>query len=206
MKGKRMGSYFILACHSNIEVEFYRLRADTEARKRRWFAGNLFSVDNKNVAFQSPTDVINLETYEEDDLEDWVYPQLTWHPIPLMKHSLVKALKESGVDNMQTYPTILTNPQGNPPAPSDLYLAVNIVGRVSAADMNSSSISSGNEDIMISVDFDSLVIDEKNVHGLRMFRLAENISAVLVHESVRNTIEKAGIDDLTWFAPEEWAG
>ncbi len=201
-----MGNYFVLACQSKVEVEFFRLSVDIEARKRRWFAGIPFFEDNENIEFHPPTDVINLETYEEDDIENWVYPVLTWHPIPLMKRSLVKAFKAAGVDNIQTYHTILTNPQGNPPVPSDIYLAVNIVGRVAAADMNSSIISPENDDKMIAVDFDSLVINDQKAHGLLMFRLAENISAVLVHKSVRDAIENAGIDDLTWFAPEEWAG
>jgi hypothetical protein len=39
-----------------------------------------------------------------------------------------------------------------------------------------------------------------------MFRLAENITAVLVHEHVKDQVERGGISTLTWLAPEEWAG
>jgi len=39
-----------------------------------------------------------------------------------------------------------------------------------------------------------------------MFRLAQNTSAVLVHKRVKEYVDAAGIDTLTWFRPEEWAG
>lgn len=36
--------------------------------------------------------------------------------------------------------------------------------------------------------------------------LAENTSAVLVHERVKKQVEDAGINTLTWIPPEMWAG
>ena len=202
-----METYFVIDCHPGYEAEHYSLRVTEDAHNHRWSAGNLFSPDSMNISFKPPLKVINIETEEEDDEdEDWVYPALTWVPIPLMKRSLVTALRAAGVENLQTYPTRLTNPQGNPPAPEDLYLAVNIVGKVSAADLKASEVSPGNKDEIISVDFDSLAVDAGKAHDMGMFRLAENISAVLVHQRIREAIEAAGIEDLTWFKPEEWAG
>jgi hypothetical protein len=43
------------------------------------------------------------------------------------------------------------------------------------------------------VDFHALVLDESRINGQLMFRLAENLSAIVVHESVRKAIEAAGI-------------
>jgi hypothetical protein len=59
---------------------------------------------------------------------------------------------------------------------------------------------------MISTDFHALSIDESKARGLLIFRLAENITAVLVHEHVKKQVERSGIGTLTWLAPEEWAG
>lgn len=202
-----MGNYFVLDCHPGYEAGHYWLTVGNDAQVPRWFTGNLFSTDNEDRAFQPPTNVIEIETQEEDeDDEDWIYPALTWEPIPLMKKSVVTALHAAGVDNLQTYPTRLLNPQGNPIVPEDIYLAVNIVGKVAAADLEASIVPPENDDEIIAVDFDSLAIDEQKAHGLLMFRLAENISAVMVHKRVREAVEAQGIDDLTWFNPEEWAG
>ena len=59
---------------------------------------------------------------------------------------------------------------------------------------------------LISMDFHSLSIDGFKTHEALMFRLAENISAVLVHERVRTIIDSKGINTLTWYEPEAWAG
>ena len=37
-----------------------------------------------------------------------------------------------------------------------------------------------------------------------MFRLAESVMGIVVHESVKQAIEAAGIDTLTFVDPAEW--
>jgi hypothetical protein len=39
-----------------------------------------------------------------------------------------------------------------------------------------------------------------------MFRLAESVNGIVVHESVKKAIEAAEIDTLTFIPPEEWVG
>jgi hypothetical protein len=51
------------------------------------------------------------------------------------------------------------------------------------------------------VDFHALVPDESRINGQLMFRLAENLSAIVVHESVRKAIEAAGIPGFVFMAP-----
>jgi hypothetical protein len=121
-----------------------------------------------------------------------------------MSRRLVAALQEAGVNNLQTYPTTITNPQRDTPA--DYYLAVNVVGLVAAADFAESETDPESDERVLSVDFHSLTIDPQKARDALMFRLAENISAVLVHERVREHVEAKGITTLTWFEPEEWAG
>ena len=124
--------------------------------------------------------------------------------IPLMRDDLLKALSDAGVDNLETFRAVLRDPFSN----KDLknYKAVNIVGVVSAADADKSERMDGSDSEMIDVDFSSLVIDESRTGGALMFRLAEAVNAIVVHEKVKNAIEKRGIPGMIFYGPGEWAG
>jgi len=201
-----MPKYFVLKCLPPIEAEYYRLQVGYPANDKRWEAGLVFSSQNRSEELQPPPVPIGVRTEtEESDIPN-VYAELYWNPIPLMTRRLVRALQGAGIDNLQTYETALESAQGpNPPA-ADHYLAVNIVGRVAAADLGKSEINPDTPERMISTDFHSLSIDESKARALLMFRLAENVTAVLVHEHVKEQVERSGIGTLTWLAPEEWAG
>jgi hypothetical protein len=47
-------------------------------------------------------------------------------------------------------------------------------------------------------------IDELKIKGALMFRLAECITAIVIHDSVKRTIESAGIDTLEFVSPDKW--
>jgi len=51
-----------------------------------------------------------------------------------------------------------------------------------------------------------LVIDEAKTRGALLFRLAESVNGIVVHETIKNAIEATGIDTLTFMPPEEWVG
>lgn len=200
-----MANYFVLDCNSPLTAEFFNLDVNSSAKKR-WKSGVLFSKDDERSGFHPPDGMIELTTDTEDDPTDRIYAELYWHPIPLMTRRLVAALQKSGIDNLQTYDTTLINPLGDNPPPPDHYLAVNVVGLVAAADLGASKTNPAVPEDKISMDFYSLAVDAAKARNHLMFRLAENISAVLVHEHVRKTVEAAGINTLSWFKPEEWAG
>lgn len=56
------------------------------------------------------------------------------------------------------------------------------------------------------IDFVSLVIDESKATGHLLFRLAENVSAVVVHEQVKSAIEASAIPGFVFYGPGEWSG
>ena len=198
-------SYYVLDCMAGIGPLQFSLEVVNGAR-RRWYAGRLFSSANSNRDFQLPPTPIELQTEIDSKVAERIYPELTWHPIPLMTRRLVSAITAAGVTNLQTYETRLLNPQGaSPPAP-DHYLAVNIVGLIEGADLARSKTNPAVADKLLSVDFHSLAIDPIKVGDALLFRLAENISAVLAHARVKQSVESAGISTLTWHRPEEWAG
>jgi hypothetical protein len=199
-----MTDYYVLDCAAPLQAEHYLLDVDYPASDKRWKAGVMFTDKDERAGFTPPEGVIELRT--EADEPPRVYAELYWHPIPLMSRRLVKTLISAGVDNLQTYETRLLEAWGSPPPPEDYYLAVNIVGCVAAADLAQSKMNPAVSEKLVSADFYSLAIDPAKARDMYLFRLAENISAVIVHERIRKAVEAGGITTLTWYRPEEWAG
>ena len=72
--------------------------------------------------------------------------------------------------------------------------------------MAASKVMGASDSTKIDCDFDRLVIDESKCEGLPIFRLAENITATVVDEVVKQEIEKYGIEGLFFYPSGEWAG
>lgn len=121
--------------------------------------------------------------------------------LPLMSKRLATALLETGVDNLQLFPAILTNTQSNETYD---YYVFNVVGKVLAADLTNSDYESF-DGRLTDTSFFSLSIEEQKTRSLLMFRLAENINALMVHESVRNYVVSKGIPEARFAKPENWA-
>jgi hypothetical protein len=123
---------------------------------------------------------------------------------PVMRDDLIQVLTSSGVNNIQYFDAILVDPESGTEYTN--YKAFNIVGLVSAVDMKNSELMGTSESTIGDLDFHSLVIDEMRTSGLMLFRLAENISAIIVHENVKTAIEKSGIPGFVFYGPGEWSG
>ncbi len=198
--------YYVLKCLPPVTTDYHRLEVRSPGADRRWEAGILFTTDDRRDELHPPLTPIRLATEVEETDTPNEYAELYWNPIPLMSRRLVDALRSAGVDNLQTYETQLDVAAGAVGTRPDRYLAVNIVGRVQAADLARSETNPESTERFISKDFFSLAVDDGKARGLPMFRLAENVSAVLVHAHVRARVEAAGISTLTWLEPEAWAG
>lgn len=131
-------------------------------------------------------------------------PVMVNSTILVMHTALVEALRRAGADNFDAYATILDDPAHG--RRWEGYAAVNIIGAVAAADLARSRYRAFGGTPFVDVDFDSLVIDEARARGLRLFRLAECVSAVVVHEQVKAALLAAGFDTLTFVPPSEWLG
>ncbi len=124
--------------------------------------------------------------------------------IPVMRDDVAEALAKAGVDNIQYFDALLKDPASGAEYPN--YKAYNIVGLVACADMAASQRMGISNSTMGDVDFASLVIDESKTGGALLFRLAENVSAIVVHEAVKNAIEAAGIPGFVFYGPGGWSG
>ena len=121
----------------------------------------------------------------------------------LMSDALIAALQSAGVSNLELFDAILTDETNHREYSN--YKLVNIVGAIAAADLAQSAHTPHGKPLF-DVDFDSLVIDEKKTRGALMFRLAENVSGIVVHESVKDAVLKAGIEHLDFVPTRQWFG
>lgn len=123
---------------------------------------------------------------------------------PLFSDALIDALTACGVDNLHCYPITITDPDNGQVHTN--YKAVNIIGLLSAADMQQSNATvNPNGPPLIDVDFDGLVIDETKAHGQLFFRLAESTNAIIVHEAVKQCLLSKGFTDLAFYETEKVA-
>ena len=119
----------------------------------------------------------------------------------VMSKRLADALVTAGVDNIDFYPLLLTN---TVTGQTYDYFVYNLVGKVALADLEKSQHFSYDNKLVTDVGFKDLVLDESKTHGLLMFRLAEDVSAILIHESVKKTIIDQGIDTLSFVKPDDY--
>ena len=133
-----------------------------------------------------------LDSNSSDDGPDM--PEFLTGPIPVFRDDLVKAMHEAGVDNLDLYDAVVIDPDTDERHSN--YKAVNIIGLISAADMEQSEATVHTGGPVIDVDFDSLVVDESRAGGALIFRLAESTNAILVHEKLKNHLLEAGFDKL----------
>jgi hypothetical protein len=105
--------------------------------------------------------------------EDAPLPTFLREPVPLMNNRLLSVLRSAGVDNFDVYRAELHYEDGA--LASDAYYVFNLIGLVQAADL----------------DKPAFAVDPRAARGLLMFRLAENVSTILVHEKIKRAIEAA---------------
>ena len=123
---------------------------------------------------------------------------------PLFREDLLAALEKSGVDNLQLFDAVVIEPKTK--VEHTNYKAVNIIGRVAAADMANSTLMNLPNPELFGQSFDALAIDEKKAGGLLLFRLDESASAIVVHDRVKKGVEAAEIPGMTFYESGEWSG
>jgi hypothetical protein len=123
--------------------------------------------------------------------------------ILLMTDYMVTVLRSAGVSNLQIFNAAIQDPfQGKL---HTNYKVVNIVGVISAANLKKSIYKSFGEPLF-DVEFDSLHIDDQKVCGSLMFRLAENITGIVVDEKIKIALEAAKVPYLNLTPTAEWLG
>jgi hypothetical protein len=122
---------------------------------------------------------------------------------PLFRDDLLAVLVKSGVDNLQLFDAIVEDPQRG--LVYTHFKAVNIIGCVAMADLARSTTHGTRPVRLIATDFASLTLDHAAAPEILLCRLAEAVSAVVVHDRVRQAIEDAPIDGITFLSDGEWS-
>jgi hypothetical protein len=195
VKGKvnRAMAYFVLKCFTRDHEAVLSNEPDLPPPLDLWNSGKRFTVHVPEPLMFS---------IDEDDAGE-MPPMFDTGASLLMDSQLADALKRAGVDNFDSYQAIVLDKKSG--MRYENYRAINIVGAVSAADDEKSA----GEDIGVVSDgrrtvwFDKLVIDESKAGGLLMFRLAERISYIMIHESVKRVLEASGFGRLDFMGPED---
>lgn len=123
---------------------------------------------------------------------------------PLFHKDLITAINECGVDNLETFDVKIIDPTTHEVCED--YKAINVVGLIKAVDMSGSVATVHSEDGLGDTDFDSVKLDEVAIRGLKMFRLAESVNAIVIHNLVKEHLEAKGGFELTFTEPEKWVG
>lgn len=157
------------------------------------------------VTQELPILEFTLQPYEEYSADDAQFIPAFFPSAPLLfRDDLIQALSDFGVTNFDAYDATITDPDDEKVYTN--YKVINLIGLIAAADMEKSDAVVHDNIPLIDVDFDRLVIDEEKTDGVLMFRLAESMSTVLVHEKLRDYLIAKGFgDDMHFWDPEEIA-
>lgn len=124
--------------------------------------------------------------------------------ILLFSDEMIEGLHAAGVDNLDLYAAVIIEPTSGRRYTN--YKAVNVIGVIECADLSRSDYQAPSGSAMVDTDFDSLTLDESRIRGPLMFRLAECVTAIVVHETVRAELERRGIPYLDFDDPKDWVG
>jgi len=187
--------YFMIECFLEDNEAMLSGDPDQYDESIDWYAGERFEKPPK-----LPVRLI----IESGEAGSGIIPEMSDVPIPVMTKHLAKTLSLAGISNIDFYDAVIYDEESG--VTHTTHFAYNIVGVIAAANLEKTKFYAETSDRMISADIDSLSIDPTKTRNALMFRLAESVNGIVIHESVKNAIEAAGINTLTFIPPEEWVG
>ena len=118
-------------------------------------------------------------------------------PDTVFSLEFIDALRSVGIDNFDTYHALITNPDTG--AKFENYRAVNILGRVSCADLSASKY----DELADSYVMRRLVIKPEKTRGAYMFRLHEDAMQILVSDCVVRHLPLERFPDVAFIPVDE---
>ena len=112
--------------------------------------------------------------------------------LPIVSDRMLQVLRDVGVDNFDAYAVVLVDPEDN--ARHEGYWAIQVIGRIAAADLDKSDVSDPLGVGHTALQFRELALDESRAMALPLFRLHESVSTILVSESVKVALESAQLE------------
>jgi hypothetical protein len=185
-----MSSYYVMkGLAEERTVLLYSL--ESPSNRDNWMLARPFS-----VAISEPVEaVVNAENETGVLLPFYNTPQI-------MREDVYDAVRSAGVDNVDVYKALVKREDGSVFAEN--YLAYNILGALKAVDLGKSQFAPENPSRMMDASIEKLTVDESQVGNLLMFRLAESLRTIVVHESVKTAVEARGIAHIAFLASEQF--
>lgn len=183
--------YYVLKCQDPDQGYIARVEYRDDDPFRFW---------NTGECFDEPLEIPLRATVLSDP--QTVLPELWETPLPMMTVRLYEALSWLGVRNLDVYPVELVD--GRSGRLIDGYLAFNLIGAIAATDSLRTQYAPDTTERMSSADIDHLAIDPARTQGARMFRLAESVSAIVVCSTLKDGLEAAGFNTLSFLSDADW--
>lgn len=179
--------YYLIETDYFVKPTAYRtssLTTEFKFKPSRWITGHLMS---------EPTQPIKVEFWKNGGNG---LAEILLDSIPLFSKELVEALQSIGIDNLQVFPVTAVEREGV--SINQKYYAVNVIGCIKCADMDRSEYTDITGQGLLAVNFRKLVIDEEKTYGQYMFRLAESVASIIVHEKVKLELDKKNFKYLSF--------
>jgi hypothetical protein len=184
-----MSSYFVMQGAADAQIVLlYSLKAP--GKFDNWMLARRFQAE-----VQEPVQAtINPQNKKGILLPLYGVPQI-------MRRDLYETLVGAGVDNIDVYAAVVTQEDGT--VVSNDYVAYNIIGAVKAADLSATEFAPENPSRMVDAGVEKMAISDEKAKGLLLFRSAESIRLIVVHENVRKAIEAKGIANIAFRGSED---
>ncbi|TEW51922.1 imm11 family protein [Psychromonas algicola] len=117
----------------------------------------------------------------------------------MFSDQLVNLLTKLGVDNIQYFDADVTYaPTGEKVG----YKVANIVDIVGGLDLEKSDVILSRQGNVLEIE--AMCLDESKLSGHQIFRLQESIMHVVVHKSIKEAIESAGMTGVMFITDDEY--
>ncbi len=171
MAAEKSPEYYVIEPDTDDDGIMMVLEYNEDHRDRSWHDGEIFTSDvSAPVWKQHPKVPIKLtieEGYEQAPMSSFLE-----YPIPIMSKKLLDTVRAAGVTNIDSYIVEIYYPDGTL-VPEDYY-AFNLFGTVREG---------------IAEEF-----LRSNTEGPLMFRLASDITTILIHKRIKEAIAEAEIE------------
>jgi hypothetical protein len=158
-------------------------------------SGGLSMISGNRLSVSPGPITIHMDIRSQGVLTDSL---LMTGPGRVFSRRLLDLLRMQGVDNIEAYPCLITN-MVNGEHQTD-FAAVNVVGKIRCVNRRKSRFEDFDDGSNRILAWDYLVLDEDEIGGQKLFCLAEMPIQLVVHRSVKEAIEAAGMTGMEFIA------
>lgn len=172
----------------NTKVEYYELTDDYFLD----YGIQGYASPDTDISFLTGKKIeeeVPLLSFEVDFPSGFSLPHVLCGGTLLMSSKMVHFLETAGVENFQTFPVVLHNPETGESWSN--YVALNIIGLIEAADLENSeydTLMEGDKDIPPLLAFENISLLREKLNDLQLFRMAESPGTIIIHSTLKDLL------------------